>query len=268
MKKLILIVILVIVCAAILLFGLGLTLSWITGFSFSSGGLSTFSYADSSSYSVGEGKVDGKVDSISVNWLNGDISVSTYDGKEVVIREEVVKGKINEDRTLRWKKKGDQILIQYAVGGKKLDLNGFVKNLEILIPATMSLETLDINGVSTDSIVEVSSLEKLKWKSVNGDFNGSFDSLKEAKLDTVNGTLAITVRESYPEKLDADSVNGSVTLTVPENVSATIKYKSVNGKFSSEIAGKPEGKNSFIIGSGKADWSIENVNGSLRVNAL
>ena len=229
---------------------------------------SVFNYSSPSSYSVGDAEIKDDISSLTINWLSGEVRVEEYEGSRVVIKDEVTEGKISDDLKLRWKKEGGKVTIQYAAGGIRLNLKGFSKNLVVYVPSFLSLKELKIDGVSADGIISLSSLGKLEWDSVNGGMDGVFSRLDEVECDGVNGDIDLTVKERIPIDMDIDGVNNNVKLTVPSSSSFTLTHEAINGDFQSEIPGTMKNKNTFIAGSGKAEWKVEGVNGDVEIRSL
>ena len=262
-----LIVVLVVIASAFGIgYGIGRVIKNVGNISASNG--ANFNYSDSKSYKVGDTEISSKVSKITINWLNGTVKVSEYNGDTLSIKDEVESGNLTEELKLRWKRSGNEVIIQYAEANKKLDLDGLIKNIVVMIPSSWTLDELDIDVVSADSIVSLKNIKSIDWNSVNGTLEARVDSISSLDGDTVNGDVNLYVKKSGPRKLDLESVNSNVTISVPSNTSFTLKRESINGSLDSEFAGKVSGNKTFIVGNGDYDWDIESVNGNVTIKEI
>lgn len=260
--------IILVILIIVILVGVGIAFAGIRYYKNGGSSLSVFNYADSSSYGVGEATVRDRVKSISVNWFNGDVDVVEYDGKNVVLEEEVVQGAMDDDLRLRWKNDGGRLMVQYAKAGKKYDLKNFQKKLTVKVPSSISLDEVQIDVVSSDATVRLEEIRELEWDSVNGNLSAEFKSLDEADMDTVNGNVSLTVTSIAPSRIEFDCVNGDLTISIPKDSSFTLTRESINGGFSSDFPVKVEGKDRYIAGDGKNRYKTESVNGNVSVKAI
>ena len=262
-----LIVVLVVIASAFGIgYGIGRVIKNVGNISASNG--ANFNYSDSKSYKVGDTEISSKVSKITINWLNGTVKVSEYNGDTLSIKDEVESGTLTEELKLRWKRSGNEVIIQYAEANKRLDLDGLKKNIVVMIPSSWTLDELDIDVVSADSVVSLKSIDEIDWNSVNGTLEARVDSISSLDGDTVNGDVDLYVKKSGPRKLDLESVNSNVTISVPSDTSFTLKRESINGSLDSEFAGKVSGNKTFIVGNGEYDWDIESVNGDVTIREI
>ena len=262
-----LIVVLVVIASAFGIgYGIGRVIKNVGNISASNG--ANFNYSDSKSYKVGDTEISSKVSKITINWLNGTVKVSEYNGDTLSIKDEVESGTLTEELKLRWKRSGNEVIIQYAEANKRLDLDGLKKNIVVMIPSSWTLDELDIDVVSADSVVSLKSIDEIDWNSVNGTLEARVDSISSLDGDTVNGDVDLYVKKSGPRKLDLESVNSNVTISVPSDTSFILKRESINGSLDSEFAGKVSGNKTFIVGNGEYDWDIESVNGDVTIREI
>ena len=96
----------------------------------------------------------------------------------------------------------------------------------------------------------------------------------EVKISTVNGGIEANVASlGTTKEVQLNSVNGSIVLSVPAGASADIKASTLNGKITNDLGLKVEdgqfiGHNlSGQIGSGGARIRLNNVNGSIDIKS-
>jgi DUF4097 and DUF4098 domain-containing protein YvlB len=109
--------------------------------------------------------------------------------------------------------------------------------------------------------------------SVNGGVDVSTASWARAK--SVNGSVHVRMgRADWPGTLKIETVNGSIELTLPENFSADVKFRSVNGRLNSEFPMTMGGNSGWSfgpksvegkIGVGGRLLDVSTVNGSLDI---
>ena len=197
--------------------------------------------------------------------LNEQLTLTPADLLDIFESHGIARKKLKEELKLRWKKDGDEVIIQYAEAGKKLDLDNLKKNLVILVPSSWTLDEIDIEVVSADSEVALSNIRELEWQSVNGYLDVNYDYLSSIDGNTVNGDVTIYVGKKGPEELSFESVNSNITISLPSDSSFTLKRNSVKGSLDSEFSGRIKGDDIFIVGNGDYVWNIESVNGDVRI---
>ncbi len=93
-------------------------------------------------------------------------------------------------------------------------------------------------------------------------------------VNTVNGTLEIEYGQlERSDRIHLESVNGTIELTLPKSTGADIEAETVNGSIRNDF-GVEVKKGRWVgssmrgsIGSGGGEISLETVNGAIRVNA-
>ena len=197
--------------------------------------------------------------------LNEKLTLTPADLLDIFESHGIARKKLKEELKLRWKKDGDEVIIQYAEAYKKLDLDNLKKNLVILVPSSWTLDEIDIEVVSADSEVALSNIRELEWQSVNGYLDVNCDYLSSIDGNTVNGDVTIYVGKKGPEELSFESVNSNITISLPSDSSFTLKRNSINGSLDSEFSGRIKGDDIFIVGNGDYVWNIESVNGDVKI---
>lgn len=97
----------------------------------------------------------------------------------------------------------------------------------------------------------------------------------EADLSTVNGRLeAVFEQTKDVKRIKLDSVNGSITLTMPANADANVNAETVSGNISNDF-GLEENDGEYVghdlsgkLGNGSTRISLSNVNGSIRIKKI
>ena len=264
---------------------------------------STTFYADADSYSIGDGEIDASnVDSIDLTWICGEVKFEIYDGDKISISES---GEINsDDDKLRYLVKDNILIIQFEKS-KNFEIsfgnNYNKKTLTLKIPKTLSenLNTLEIENVSSNIIINDIILNKLDIENVSGevklknitttDFSletvsGGADTeniiAKNLNCNTVSGNLKmrgtftdidaesvsadIEIRsDKNVSSLDAETVSGDFEITIPDGSGFTLDMDSAK-KLSSAFDTTKRG-DLIISGDGSAEFDFETVSGQLSI---
>ena len=134
----------------------------------------------------------------------------------------------------------------------------------VRVPAGVTFVGHTVNGE-----VEAQRLNgDVDLKTVNGSINFSTTGTVRA-ASTVNGSIKGALgRADWPDTLAMNSVNGSITLTLPASLSSDIKASTVNGDINSDFPMTVSGRINRrriegTIGGGGRMLALESVNGSI-----
>lgn len=232
---------------------------------------SVFEYKNDSLYSAGSAEIPASdIDSISVEWLSGNIDVEYYDGETISFSEPE---QSNRDYKLRYLVADNELKIKYCKSGINSDAK-INKNLTIKIPNGLSLDGLDISAVSSNTVVNGLTVNSVDFETVSGDItaNGSFS---EIDCEGVSGNIIITDNIS-PVSVDSSTVSGDFKITVPADISGfTIDYDTVSGTITGGdfnvggssgllVTGDKDG--SRVYGDGSAEFDFESVSGNFEIS--
>ena len=267
-------------------------------------GVITFNEFEKYDYSTGNAEfTSDKVETITVNWISGNIKFVQGKGDKIKIEE-------NSNSAIPQNK-----AMKYALDGKKLIINsgeissffnflptGLSKDLTVTIPKDKSLDDVEINCASSHVSIKGTEIEKLSTDSASGDveinnvtgntadistvsgeivINSNFDAISSgsisgkititgncSKLDTssVSGEINADLTDEI-DNIDMESVSGNVNITIPEKIGGfTADYDTVSGDFSTDFSVKTIG-NSHICGDGSAEFDFETVSGDIKITA-
>jgi DUF4097 and DUF4098 domain-containing protein YvlB len=212
---------------------------------------------------------------VSLQNVNGDISIETWDKNEIRIEgEKFARTEAELERielTIELSETAADIKVHLPKRATGWFGNNSIRGgvrFKLMVPATADLariktvnSSVDVNGARGPAHLET----------VNGRIR-AHNLGGHAKLSTVNGQIdASFVEVSSNADLSFNTVNGSVKLTLPENTGAQLHASVVNGhvdcEFPIEMKGRVGGKRiSGKIGDGRAKLSAESVNGSVKIN--
>lgn len=180
----------------------------------------------------------GERGTLKIDHMNGDIIVTGYTGKEVIIS-----AKSSGNSHVNDHKHDDDLNV--PAGMKKLDVNPVELkareennritvhsdswkrrlNLEIKVPANMDLDIHSVHGV-----IKITGVEgAMDISAVNGDLE--FSNVSGSVVsNTVDGDVKATFKRiTSGEPMSFVTLNGNVDVTLPANVKASAKVRSDRG---------------------------------------
>ncbi|MCY7375192.1 MAG: DUF4097 family beta strand repeat-containing protein [Pyrinomonadaceae bacterium] len=213
---------------------------------------------------------------VSVSNVNGSITIETWDKPEVKL-EWIKTGDTKENLAeveIKIDARQDAFSVQTDYGDWKRRNSGgrsygkLQVEYRLTVPQTAVLDEIEtVNG--SVSIANAGNLTKAS--AVNGQVKGT-NLRGTATLSTVNGTVIADFDAlATGSRISLETVNGTVDLTLPSDANATLKAETVNGKISNDF-GLPVRKGQYVgrdmygkIGSGDVQIRLESVNGELSV---
>lgn len=202
---------------------------------------------------------------LKIGIVRGSISVTGYDGQEVIIRY----GGEESDEDREVTQDGLRRISNNSVGFEAKEYQNEVEisgvspmketSFEISVPRNFSLELSTVNGGD----IEVENVNgEMEIRNVNGEIfltnvGGS------AVANTVNGDIEASFRSIDPDKPMAFSnLNGDISVSLPANASLTVKMKSDWGEmytdFDMDISRQDLGKVDSSTDSGTYRVSVNN----------
>ncbi len=214
---------------------------------------------------------------ISLSNINGSIMIDTWDNPQVKL--EYVKTADSRERLseveVRIDARRDSIHIETYYDKVKRGTDRTWKNdgklvveYRLTIPRTAILDQIEtVNG----SINIANAANMTKASAVNGSIKAT-NLRGTANLSTVNGTVQADFdRLALDSRISLETVNGTVNLTIPSDADATVRADTLNGGITNDFGllvrkGQYVGKDLYgRIGSGDTQIKLNSVNGGLSV---
>ncbi len=252
--------------AAVTLLSVGLYVSAAHAFKFlKSSSVSSFSWSAHDSETTQQTYQLSPAGSVSVSTTNGEITVTTHNKSEVLVKI-TKEGDKNDFNFVTTEIKNDQDTLSLEAVYKKNNCRAAV-SYELVVPekASVTLETINgsvsVTGVtggvqaqSSNGALNFEQTPALSYaQTVNGRIKVVADTLifggKTVHLQTTNGSIFLAARAIASGAFSIRTVNGSITLALPE----------LPGTYGRRSA-------SFSIpatGTGSASFDIQTVNGSI-----
>jgi hypothetical protein len=161
-------------------------------------------------------------------------------------------------------KTGSFLSVDYTLEvpeGTVLKYSGVNGTVDIQVPAA------EVSCEVTNGSVTVDGAKRLSATTVNGGIGFTADSVDE--LSSTNGRIEGRLLSLKPAEGKIETVNGSVTMTIPAKASLRVEAENVNGSITSDVPGLSSEKHSLSgdLNGGGATLSIETVNGSISVKS-
>ena len=217
------------------------------------------------------------IDSLSIDWVGGDIKLQSYDGDEILIKE-VSDETLNEQNCLRYRVSGGNLSVDYcrdSVAISFSDDEGVpAKKLIVKMPRELAtnLSRLSVDTVSSDIILKKLTVEELEISTTSGSIFAEGLKSDSANVDTISGHLKADFL-TCPGELYFSSTSGSCRLKLPEDSNALIRFSTASGRFHNEFdshhgkTGRPAGEGEYYIGSGgDCEISADTVSGDISIS--
>lgn len=262
---------------------------------------SGYRYADADKYKAGNGKIDGDaVQSLDVDWIDGDINIEVYDGDTVEFFEKS-SADLDEEEQLHYYNKKGRLMIKYRKSARKSFVDNLEKELTIRVPkkTAKSLKEVNVDTISSWTNIKGISADKSVLDSASGDFDLADCQISDVRMDstsgqmtgealviadklvanttsgdvqvsgsvgsinfdTVSGVLTLD-SEICPKTVKTDSVSGNVTLKIPDNEGFAFEKDSVSGRVTCDFNISYE-EDAGVYKNGKAQFDFESVSGDI-----
>ncbi len=226
----------------------------------------TISDDDGNTYQKGPATLEAaQVRELSVNWLNDSVTIKAYDGNEVLVSE-TTDTLINDSTTLHYALTDDgELKVEFCKPGVKMKAHDLPqKHLLVMIPRTLHLDEVEVNGVSQNMLIESISCNRMELNSVS-----NYVTLNECRIDHLESNSVSTydfmaVFSQLPKDIEWNSVGGSTTLCVPSDAGMTIDLAGVVTDLHSDLPVNRKGKK-HVIGNGACEIELNSVSGELYI---
>lgn len=175
------------------------------------------------------------VNEIDINWVNGDIDISTYDGDKILVTEEDVAKKFQ----MKCYVDENTLCIDEYRNDHHIGFSPPSKDLKVQIPQSLALSELDLEIVSANVTATGINCNELQFNTVSGE-----------------GSFAFA---SQPASIDIESVSGNIDTVFPSDITGW----SVSGD---SVSGNVKGELGPLYGDGKTKISFNSVSGNLYLN--
>ncbi len=242
--------------------------------------------------STGDFRADGSytlspdgVHGLSVDWLDGAVTIEAYDGADISIQE-ICAQPLDEHNALDYRVSGGTLEI-FCIRSPKVGFTfsypSLQKDLVIRIPRQLAQRLSDLEVSSVDSGVVLKELHigdaelsmadgdvtiqggavsELSLGSMKGALNLQGTQAGTINMDTMDGSLVGSFPQC-PQSIEFDSMSGSMELRLPRDSQFVVDWDGLEKTdFHSDFPGvRHDGL--YIVGDGSAQFSMDTLSGSL-----
>ena len=165
----------------------------------------------------------GGIDSLQIDWVAGEITISPYDGDEFQIRE-MAQRELRDDENLQISTSGATLTIKYS---ERSISNMPIKRLEVLVPSTFSAnaDTLRVDSSSASISVSEINAGSVRADSVSGAVQLSEINARALTSRTTSGS--ITIASTSADDMSLGSISGAIRTS--EIAAKTLKCSTTSG---------------------------------------
>ncbi len=199
---------------------------------------------------------------VQVDWVVGDItivpgdhvSLKEYSASEVEGRNEIGYSITGTVLVIREYKEAD--VVSFGADNS----NRPSKDLVLTLPAGLQKLTMDIVAADVTAADSLA-IDVVKINGVSSEI--IFDSLsaREVDLDVVEAEIALTFAAA-PDLIELDSVGGTLTITLPEGTGYRVDMDSLGGEVVTS-SGSSRGNVETTVGDGKVEIDIETMSSKI-----
>lgn len=191
-------------------------------------------YPNAEKYTVGNAEFDGKVDSLSIWWIYGSVTVKTHKESTVKI-EETANRALDDTLRLHWRyfnasDYGDVLYVRYSASGN-FDYGDLQKDITVYLPEQDGMDislTVEAASVDVDVSTFENTLDELTVITNSGKVTARIDSADEVRISGQND-------EDVPEQMREFFLRANGTV---QNLGVSSSYAKVDVAASSVRSGE------------------------------
>lgn len=260
-------------------------------------------YQHGDQYTAGGGSVPAaEIRHLDIQWVEGAVTVQPGEGDTITFSE-TSRRELTENQKLHYYVRDGKLYIKYCAPRISLNLNGSLgKSLTVTIPRELYLSsfgleavsaTVELSGINADTMdieavsgsigmqeivctsmdveavsgrVELSRITagEMDIEGVSGSVEIEDSELGELSCSMVSGKFTIEPGANV-RRISAETISGTLRIILPENDGFTARYSEGSGRFSCDFPVEMTGKRTAVYNGGGAEFELETVSGSLRI---
>lgn len=256
-------------------------------------------YDEPDSYSIGSGSVSGELTRLDIDWHAGSVSIITYDGDEIELKETDVS---NTNQKMRYRLRSGVLSVKYQASGINIS-SPISKKLEIRIPQEIALTSASLELASADATLKNLTIDRLEIESASGNLlaedcvfrtveaesasgdqtfkNCTMDSaetdaasgntkiegsVKKLAHSSASGDLTLST-DITPSELEIDTASGNIKVTLPSDAQFTCEYETASGNVKINGFSGNYQSEKFVCGESTNRYELESASGNITLNA-
>lgn len=216
-------------------------------------------------YLMGGASLNAKeVSGLEIDWLSDSVTIYAYDGNEVVFSE-VSDEALVDSTTMHHHLDSDGTLkIVFGKPGVKMAGKEVPhKRLTVMVPRTLLLEKVELNGLGYNARIDSIRCETLEANYVSNRLTLNECETEEIEVNGVSTFVEATFSK-MPEEMELNNVSGTTVLYVPEDAGISWEQNGIKNEFSTTLPVHRKGMKR-IIGDGSCKIECNSINGSLEI---
>lgn len=205
-----------------------------------------------------------QVSSLEIDWLNDTVVVKAWDGDKVAISE--TSNTLLNDTTTMYHyldRKGNLHINFMKPKTKNSSLPN--KQLLVLVPRTLRLDEVEVNGVSLTIRIDSIACDDMELNNVSGNVTMNECRVGSLELNTVVSSFFTAYFSQIPEEIELNSVGATTELYVPEDAGMTIEMSGLSSNFKCELP-KAKKYNMYVVGDGACHIECNGVSSRLFIH--
>lgn len=278
--RIILFTIAILVLVSILVVGILAGIFMTTGSIFANEVLSHFDDLSDGTLSSSGAVSAEQVNSISIDWAAGSITIQPGDVDAITFSET---GVSNDRECMVWKQSGNELEIQYCKTQVYfgIEFNG-VKDLIITVPKDWVCSELEIDAASASLEVNDLTISEVDFDGASGICEFKNCTVNTMDIDTASGHIRFSgslnvldtdaasanctfILSNTPNRIDMDMASGDLDLTLPADCGFTATLDTLSGRFSSDFATTNSG-GSYLYGNGSCHINVSGMSGDISIH--
>lgn len=282
--RIVILSIVLVVLLGILLAGLGFKsfiarknseIRWET--SHSPAGSSENTFSDSFTASTG-------LRDIEIQWVAGTITVQAGDVDQVTYQEtevsdskyKMIARESSDDLKIIYC--DENIGFSFSMFGANIDV---IKDLTIIVPRDMNLESLEIDAASAEVIIRDLTIHEVSLDTASGKCQLDGCSIGELDIDTASGDIRFNgsldmldfdaasaefegILTNTPRSIKVDSLSGDIDITLPSDAGFTVSTDAMSSDFSSDFETTIR-NGEYICGDGSCKIEYSGMSGDITI---
>lgn len=175
------------------------------------------------------------VNNLDIDFVSGEVTIESTTEYESIAIFETSEEKYKDKYVCHYYHEDDTYFLKYCKSNISIP-NTCYKKLKVLIPETISLDSITINNVSSAISISNINVKDLSIKNVSGNVTLNKNQVKNISYGGVSGDLFATFMQ-ITQKIDINLVSGNANIYLPSTTGGySTTFEAVSGEFASDFA--------------------------------
>lgn len=238
---------------------LPITLLTLGGCSFLKADNTMINYGNFQNYTAGGATLDGPVDSLEIEWIDGPVEINLVSGSAVTFFEDS-DADITENTSMYYWLERSKLHLKFAASGSENFT--MTKKLTVNLPLSTVLRSLELDLVSGFFTASDFKIERAVINSVAAPIELESMDIPELTVSTVAGDVDMS--DCAVKTVKISGVSSDINVKLSRDIPGfEVDYTSVAGRLKSDFTlEKKDGRQ--VYGDGSVLYTVDTVSGGLR----